>query len=715
MKKLLFIVSFLALVGVYSCTPDLSGIEQDIADLEQKVAELEKEVDGLNYDLKALDDFLKSGQTVKAIEDLGNGAYKITLGDGTVYTINAVTSAPVLNVSVDAEGYWTLDGERIKDASGNDVRAVGRDGENGSDGQNGQDGEDGRTPIFGVDSEGYWTVKFSEDETPVRILNADGNPVKATGPKGDAGAPGTGEPGAPGEAAPSIFKSFDVKNGVLTIILNDGYDTAVSLPIVADFYCIINNDAEGDVLFAEGETKTFAVSMKGVASAKIDVPQGWKASLDASETGEGEGTLSVTAPGAAPEVKAIIADTEKDVVVTAVSANGFSAISRITVAIDEQEPEIPEEPVDPYINLLDATGGERANCYLITAGGKYRFAADYIVAEGDGAFDNAAIVSADWLWSTGSESLLSEVSYSSEDKNIYFTVAEGAKGNAVIAALDDAGDIVWSWHIWMIDGMETPMEPHHYTRNSSWPMSDINLGATSKEVGDVNSYGLYFQWGRKDPFPASNTAGSAEASAEAARFDDMTAAYVVNTEKFVGHGFGTKKNNEIGDDDIAYTVKNPMMNVQFAAQKDGCDVGKNTWAYNMSLAEFTALWSASLKKTIYDPCPAGYAIPSATDRAWQKTNMFTKESTLNGYIFDATAGTDDTQGGKTYYPAAGYRKGGALQNPGNAGWYWTATLYTGSNYPWNLYLNGTAAEAATKTSRGQRSEFAHSVRCMKRP
>ncbi len=687
-RTLTLIVSVLALAGLYSCETDLSGIEQDIKDLQDKVTELEAEVDDLNYDLKALDDFLKSGQTVKDIEDLGNGTYKITLGNGTEYTINAVTSAPVLNVSVDAEGYWTLDGKRIKDASGNDVRALG---------ENGAAGENGKTPIFGVDSEGYWTVKFAADETPERVLGADGQPVKAQGPKGDAGAPGTGGEG--GTAAPSLFKSVTAENGILTIVLNDGNDTTYTLPIAADFYCMIT-EVEGEVAFSVGETRTFAVSMKGVASAKIDAPQGWKASLDVAESGDA--VLYVTAPG--PATKAVVADTERDIVITAYSSNGLSVITKISVYVDDS------------VDLVAAANGERANCYIVAAGGKYRFAADYIVAEGDGSFDNTAIVAADWLWCTGSESLISEVSYSRGNKSIYFTVADNAKGNAVIAATDASGNIVWSWHIWMASGMETPMEPHNYIRGNTWVMSDINLGATSKEVGNQEAYGLVYQYGRKDPFPGAG-ATTYDGANEAVSFETQTVPYVVNVTMFPTAGFKSVANKTMGNDDVAYVTKNPMHNVHTpgeGAYKEGNDVTSGSpWTYNLSHAEIAALWSVdSNVKTVYDPCPAGYQVP-VSNNVWNSKTITggftaTKEETLNGYVFDAFNMADEAV--KTYYPAAGWRRSGQFRNVGQNGYYWTAFYNSSRGSVITLALDGT--KAANNVY--QNTSCGFSIRCMKR-
>ena len=75
-------------------------------------------------------------------------------------------------------------------------------------------------------------------------------------------------------------------------------------------------------------------------------------------------------------------------------------------------------------------------------------------------------------------------------------------GNAVVAAYDSAGNIIWSWHIW-ITGSD--VESTAIT-TSAGVFMDRNLGAYHNSDGSTDtddifkSYGLYYQWGRKDPF-----------------------------------------------------------------------------------------------------------------------------------------------------------------------------------------------------------------------
>jgi len=95
--------------------------------------------------------------------------------------------------------------------------------------------------------------------------------------------------------------------------------------------------------------------------------------------------------------------------------------------------------------------------------------------------------------------------------------------------------------------------------------------------------------------------------------------------------------------------------------------------------------ATATKKTIYDPCPPGFCIPtgnlwyyfgnggSRSDTNWDSTNKG-KTWTLNG--------------ASIYFPAAGCRgsSSGSLSNVGSYGFYWSATPYS-TNDGRCLYVN----------------------------
>ena len=76
--------------------------------------------------------------------------------------------------------------------------------------------------------------------------------------------------------------------------------------------------------------------------------------------------------------------------------------------------------------------------------------------------------------------------------------------------LDYDGRILWSFHIWMTDAPEKQIyyrydpETQAFTDEVVCTMMDRNLGATSASVDDgVATYGLLYQFNRKDPLLGS--------------------------------------------------------------------------------------------------------------------------------------------------------------------------------------------------------------------
>lgn len=295
MKKIL---KYLAIPAAMTCLlascSDLSDIEKRVESLESRVQALETQIGILNTNVAAVQK-LAEGGTISSVEEK-DGVYTITLSNGEKIVLKqgstGIANAPV--VSIDADGYWTVDygnGPEHILVNGEKVKAVGKDG---------------LTPIFGVDADGYWTVSY-DGKTFTQVKDANGKPVKAI---------------PEGSSEDKWFNNVSVDGDKLVVVLKDG--STYSLPIVKDFKCAIQN-AESEIVFNYGETKSFSVEMVGVATAMVTAPEGWAAVLD-------ETTLSVTAPA---QTKAVLADSKTDVCILAVSNSGFSTIAKVKVSLDD--------------------------------------------------------------------------------------------------------------------------------------------------------------------------------------------------------------------------------------------------------------------------------------------------------------------------------------------------------------------------------------------
>ena len=336
--------------------------------------------------------------------------------------------------------------------------------------------------------------------------------------------------------------------------------------------------------------------------------------------------------------------------------------------------------VPTYVSLLTKWGGARANCYIVNEGGYYRFAAQRVdktnCFEGESPYSDG--YRADWLW-TSSEGKVTGVNIGNSG-NINFRVEPGSECNTVIALRDPSSNIVWSWHIWCTP--DDPMTPNHYSRNDAWLMANRNLGALS----DTDP-GLYYQWGRKDPFPADKN------------------SCVVNTGVSITQL--ASSNGAVTPDAIGYSVSHPSTILTENTYR--------TWISTASQADAAqSLWNntnTKANKTNYDPCPPGYCVPVSNGYAWY--TYFVDAS----MIWQAGGVTyTDPASVATFYPAGGYLSGLTLSNSGETVRCWAANLTAAPSSSSNMFgtsLLLTLSTHSIKTNEGSRAAFGLNVRCMK--
>ena len=334
------------------------------------------------------------------------------------------------------------------------------------------------------------------------------------------------------------------------------------------------------------------------------------------------------------------------------------------------------------IGALNLSATSTANCYIVPESGAYKFKP----VKGNSATSVGSVSSVAVLWESFGTSttpsvgdLIKLVSYS--DGYIYFLTADTFKeGNAVIAAKDASGEILWSWHIWFTD---QPQGQVYY--KSAGTMMDRNLGATSATPGDVCAFGLLYQWGRKDPFLNASTRDD---SADSQAGSTITWPEVVTSDATTGT--------------IEYTLANPTVYISYNSSN-------GDWYYTGSADTDNTRWTPDTK-AVYDPCPAGWRVPGSDLYATAAPDMVscTYDSVncgvnLSGKIGDAAS---------IWYPGAGYRNhnGGGLSNQGIQGYYWFA-------FPISNYANYASCQFFQKNGNFQMSSVrrarGNSVRCVK--
>ncbi len=316
----------------------------------------------------------------------------------------------------------------------------------------------------------------------------------------------------------------------------------------------------------------------------------------------------------------------------------------------------------------DLSAAGTANCYLIQGAGDYKFRS--VIGNTDATVGN--VKSVEVLWeSFGTDEmpnvgdLIASVSY--KNGYIRFSTPENFRdGNAVIAAKNSKGTMLWSWHIWCAE--EGWQEQAYY--NNAGTMMDRNLGATSATPGDVGALGLLYQWGRKDPFMGSSSISSSEMAAST----------------------GTWNITDSGGS-VANAEANPM-----------------TFYTEMSLPKES--W-ASLK-TVYDPCPHGWRVPDGgSNGVWARAlgssssfnNSSLWDSTNSGMNFSGKFGSDQT----IWYPASGYCSydSGSLGDVGGGGPYWSASPSNDDAYYLSFSNSGYVYPSGSNIL-----AFGYSVRCL---
>jgi len=445
-----------ALLG--ACKYDDADLWRSVDDLSGRVAVLEAASKQVQSDVAALQTLTQKMYeqvSVSSVLTNGDGSYTIAFTDGTKVTISNGTDGitpPRLSVAEeDGIYYWVLidaDGGRsyLCDEKGQRIQANGREG---------------RTPQVRINAQsGEWEI------------STDGTTWTSTGVK------------AQGEDGDAYFSNVEIEGDYVVFSLASGggeFRLMRSLELKLSFVSVERQE------FSFGEQRVLAMELSGVDRFSISKPDGWRARL----TGEG---LEVTAPAE----ENVWAETEGRISVVGFAANGQGAAAEIEVSAGLAMPDSYED--------LSAKG--TANCYVVHAAGGYSLDATVMGNGAAGATfggvtfadyrEKLEPVSAKAVWMT-EKSLVRSLSI--EEGRLKFVVPEPFRaGNALVAACDAAGEVIWSWHIWLT---EADLDAAVQTYDNGFVLMDRNLGALAGAPAsgpDIDSFGLYYQWGRKDPF-----------------------------------------------------------------------------------------------------------------------------------------------------------------------------------------------------------------------
>ena len=354
-----------------------------------------------------------------------------------------------------------------------------------------------------------------------------------------------------------------------------------------------------------------------------------------------------------------------------------------------------------------------ANCYVITTPSvSYTFD---VMHRPDGSDLNTQKVGL--LWQSN-PNVVKNVNFVDGEAAFYIAASEEdatrvEDTNAVIAAYDASGDVIWSWHLWIVN--ENPLAAYKTYANGKAFMNH-NLGAFTNSNGSKsesaihNSYGMYYQWGRKDPFPRPYFFDASGADDES-RYNEQ-GVYIA--ENYVER---TQSNGS-----VSYATKYPMQFITNAASLEEGSDGIGDWV----VAADNELWSDN-KKSLYDPCPFGWRVPTSEDMSV----LHLADAQDNTPLEDARKqyGWHLSDGVDTYfYPACGRRRynDGRVENMNSKegvypsqpqpweGYYWTSST-SADGKAIALYFDLTTTRTINKffPSHAARRANGFQVRCVK--
>ncbi|MDR1551986.1 MAG: hypothetical protein LBS69_00795 [Prevotellaceae bacterium] len=394
--------------------------------------------------------------------------------------------------------------------------------------------------------------------------------------------------------------------------------------------------------------------------------------------------------------------------------------------------------------ITDLSENGTSNCYIVTKSGNYSFAANIIGNGNVGIIDEDAFHTDDSRISPASVKILWQDYYNNgaglidsvaldaaKNKVVFRTSETFATGNAVIAVCDNNENILWTWHIWMPEVAITALNS-----TMGYEVMNLNLGALTDEAANAKSYGMLYQWGRKDPFPAAATLTGTTATAGAPLYDMNGNAVTIQNSSWT----------DLTNNNLVYSIQNPTVCLsnwaQISTSKDWLEASKSTDALwgnpTGNEKDIDGNYTNKGTKSCYDPCPVGWRVPPAdvfknfiTPNPY---NMAFAVSDFNVVDIDSNGVLDIndynygwtfklSENASSYFPAAARFDGRYAMLMGSVsgvwGSYWSNAPYNSTNgtslTPLSFQTknyNGTDGIATMILFNGSRAD-AYSVRCIK--
>lgn len=258
---------------------------------------------------------------------------------------------------------------------------------------------------------------------------------------------------------------------------------------------------------------------------------------------------------------------------------------------------VETKPYEIPADVTDLSSEETANSYIVNEAKTYKFKA---VKGPDGTpLNDVADVEVlcemntlNGAWSCLVGEIIKVAAYN--DGYIYFEVRDDSEyidsgymirhGNAILAAKDKTGRILWSWHIWL------SKDPINEITHKGITFMDRNLGALPYDTYDCG-LGLFYQWGRKDPFP-----GNLDMFGDFSYFESSSRRWPDPVAP-------------LECTDFDYVIEHPTTRINSYWSGNGSGYYDDWLSEDSSDQTLVKRWSP--EKTAFDPCPPGWRVPDA--------------------------------------------------------------------------------------------------------
>lgn len=427
---------------------------------------------------------------------------------------------------------------------------------------------------------------------------------------------------------------------------------------------------------AAGQTQTISFTADNLGSITVSsTPTGWTAEADLSTL-----RMTVTAPPA-DEPDAVSSGTIK---LVGYINGGKSASAELFVAIAGSRD----------------LAAEQSNCYILNRPDTYYTFNAMVRGEGREALATARI---EVIWQTA-KNLIRYLELDEQGRATFFIGSDDGQlpqGNALVGAYDAEERLIWSWHLWVAD-YDPSAQNQTYANGMTFMTRNLgasaNANATEQKI--LASYGLYYQWGRREPFVGPYAYDCASGKDADMYNGNNSRTYLSYVES------GTETGTE------AYALANPMTFI-LGVEESGFD-----WLY---ASHSDDLWGG--RKTLSDPCPKGWRVP---DKEAFEGLVIADDLTAGVAAYQRAYGWHLTDGSVTaFYLGAGRRSAvlGTIQNINTnevpkpwVGCYWTTGAGSAALTSSGLYFTLDTEDAMLSEMRPQ-TDFQRAnglqVRCVK--